>query len=324
MKNKISRKEFIQLSLMGLTLPVMGIACSSEKKNPDTGILADSISSPATTTITNPFSNRLGIQLYSVRDAFKENPGETLKKVAGVGFKELELANINDLTHLPIIKDLGMEVKSIHFSGDPVKNLWKPNSSTASTAPAFEEMVEICAKNDVPYLVIAIFRPENETLEDYKSFAEMANKAGEKAKAAGVQLCYHNHSFELATIDNTTPLDAMNSIFDKELVKLELDLFWVKVSGNDPVALMRKYSDRVSLLHLKDVMKGAPENRTTFGIDPSTFQPVGDGSIDFKAVLTTAHEIGVKHTFVEQDQSTERDIFESIDRSYQYLQTLAL
>jgi len=321
MENKITRNKFVKLSLMGLTAPVFGVGCSGGKTG-ERETTADSTSTNAvaettTSPVPNPYSRRTGIQLYSVRDAFDADPEGTLKKVAAIGYKELELPNYIHLEHLPLIQDLGMKVVSMHFSGDPVEGLMKDNGDTT-----YKEIVEACATAGVPELVIAIYRG-GEGLDPYKRLAEAANKAGEYSKTAGVQLSYHNHNFEFAPVENSSPMDVMYEGFEKDLVKIELDLFWVKVSGNDPVETMKKYKDGLRLLHLKDVKEGTP-SKLELGADPGAFQPVGDGIMDFQRILETAHELDVKYAFVEQDQSPEKDIFESIDRSYKYLQSLGL
>ena len=101
-----------------------------------------------------------------------------------------------------------------------------------------------------------------------------------------------------------------------ELVKLELDVFWVSVAGHDPVALLNKYSGRVPLLHLKDKQKGAPTALEESKVPPATFVPVGSGAVDFKALLAAAPAAGVQHYFVEQDHAVGGTPLEGIASSF--------
>ena len=128
-------------------------------------------------------------------------------------------------------------------------------------------------------------------------------------------------SFEFATLpDGRRALDVMLAAADPELVKLELDVFWVSVAGGDPVALIKQFSGRIPLMHLKDKMKGAPQSYTEM-VPPQTFVEVGSGAIDFPAVLKAAGDARVEHYFVEQDQSP--DPIASLRKSFEYLRSLS-
>ena len=145
---------------------------------------------------------------------------------------------------------------------------------------------------------------------------------GEQVKKAGLQLCYHNHGFEFEPLaDGRRPLDVLMGAVKPELVKLELDVFWVSLTGADPVALIQQYSGRIPLLHLKDKAKGAPPETQESKVAPTTFTPVGAGAVDFPAVLKAAAAAGVEHYFVEQDH-TQGDPIAALRQSYQYLRTL--
>ena len=102
-----------------------------------------------------------------------------------------------------------------------------------------------------------IGKGERETVDHFKRHADQANKAGEKCAKAGIQLCYHNHSFEFAKLNGgKTGWDVFVKEFDKKLVKFEVDVFWVKIGGLDPYKTLRQLKGRVSQVHLKDLVKG--------------------------------------------------------------------
>jgi sugar phosphate isomerase/epimerase len=152
----------------------------------------------------------------------------------------------------------------------------------------------------------------------YKRLAASLNKAGERAKAQGLRFCYHNHAFEFEQMGNTSPLQILMTETAKDHLALELDIFWVTVAGHNPVDLLKTYAGRVPLLHLKDKAKGVPaQTQYNEKVPPEAFKEVGNGSIDIPAVLRAADTAGVKHYFVEQDQTP--DPIASLRQSYEYL-----
>ena len=98
-------------------------------------------------------------------------------------------------------------------------------------------------------------------------------------------------------------------------------MFWVGITGADPVDLLTQYKGRVALVHLKDTAKGAPHATDESKVPAATFQEVGSGSLDFPAILKAADAAGVEHYFVEQDH-TPGDPIASLRKSYDYLQTI--
>ena len=133
---------------------------------------------------------------------------------------------------------------------------------------------------------------------------------------------YHNHGFEFEALpDGRRPLDLLVSRTDPSLVRLEVDVFWVGITGADPVDLLTQYKGRVALVHLKDTAKGAPHATDESKVPAATFQEVGSGSLDFPAILKAADAAGVEHYFVEQDH-TPGDPIASLRKSYDYLQTI--
>lgn len=324
MTKSINRKEFIRLSTAAaLSIPMWSlVSCkSNDGQTQADHAKEEDMADP-------PYASHPGLQLYTVRELFAKDPDGTLQQLANMGIKQLEFYDATALkTYVPKVKDLGMEVISTHFLPGLITGNWGP-AEGGMTPPenySFDQMIEDCASNGVKYAGIAFLFPWDRTsLDDYKHIAEMANKAGEKSKASGVQLYYHNHSFEFKPTDGTTPFVEMMKIMDPNLVKLELDLFWATISGNDPAAMITKYSDRVIMMHLKDLKAGTPLDTDTMNVDPGAFQAMGDGIIDFKQVLTAAHAAHVPYGFIEQDQSPERPVMESIQRSLTYLKALGM
>ena len=148
------------------------------------------------------------------------------------------------------------------------------------------------------------------SLDDYRRLAEELNRIGEKVRAAGMQLGYHNHDFELVRIGGTVPLDVMLERTDPALVALELDLYWATKAGADPLTYFSRYPGRVQLVHVKD-SAGAPEHRMV---------DVGQGTIDFATIFARGEPAGIRHAFVEHDDPANP--IETLRVSYQHLAQL--
>jgi sugar phosphate isomerase/epimerase len=129
-----------------------------------------------------------------------------------------------------------------------------------------------------------------------------------------VQLAYHNHDFEFADLNGERGYDVLLNNTDKNLVKMEMDLYWVVRAGYDPVELFKKHPGRFHLWHVKDMNKADKTKNTE----------VGNGTVDFKTIFANAKLSGVKHYMVEQENSYEPDIFTSIKASCSYTKTKLL
>jgi sugar phosphate isomerase/epimerase len=325
MKNSISRKEFIKLSTMTtLALPVLGYtACSGKKETP--------IETQAPTEVATPsvvYSDRLGMQVFGVRQMLEKDLQGVFKALAEIGIKNIELFDPATLkTYVPIIKDLGMTPLSTHFLPGYISGKWDTVKKIGMTPPQnynFQNIVDDCVANGVKYLGIAIMMPEErQSMDDFKKFADLANKHGEISKQAGVQLYYHNHSFEFKPTGGLIPFDEMLKIFDPELVKIELDAFWVTIANNDPIQWINKLGNQLLFIHMKDLKAGTPTDYTVFEVDHAVFLEIGDGVIDFKKVLEAAKAAGVQYAFLDQDH-TAMDKLESVRKSYGYLKGLGI
>jgi len=268
------------------------------------------------------FSHTLGAQLYTLRYILPDGPAEVLKKLAAIGYEEAEVlqAGFSDLG--PLIADAGLKPKSMHMLPPVVTGSWGDMEKPADAS--VEAVADIAATAGISYLVMPYLLPVDRgtDLDHYKKLAEKLNAAGAAAKAAGLGFAYHNHAFELEPIEGSTPLDTLIAETDAATVQLELDVFWVSVAGHDPAETLRRHAGRVPLVHLKDKAAGLA---TQFNekVTPETFKEVGNGSIDFAAVLAAAKETGVKHYFVEQDQ-TQGDPLASLRQSYDHIRSLAV
>jgi sugar phosphate isomerase/epimerase len=273
----------------------------------------------------------LGVQVYTVRNLLKDQGPATFKAIAALGYKEVEILHAGMAEQAAQAKAAGLAPVSLHIESPNVTGDWTPwmpalKGAGITTPPPtdFGKLANDAKALGVRYLVVAYLMPNERSQPGFLDrFADAMNKAGETARQAGLQLCYHNHGFEFEKgSDGKTVLDTLMARFDPARVKLEMDVFWVALAGADPVALLQKYTGRVALVHLKDKAAGVPAETNEAKVAPTTFKEVGSGSLDFRAVLKAGDAAGVEHYFVEQDQ-TPGDPVASLKKSYDYLQQLA-
>lgn len=255
----------------------------------------------------------IGLQLYTVRDAMAKNPTETLAKVAKVGYNSVEGATytgtelfygMTPKVFAKVLKDNGLVMKSSHFAlGEDTPKV------KGTMLNDWNKAVDDGAAVGLKYMVCAyLSEAERGTLDHYKKVAEYLNKAGETCKKAGIQLCYHNHNFEFIPQDGKLPYDTLINDTDKDLVKFEMDMYWVTRAKHDPVKLITAHPGRFPLWHVKD-MDNKPDQM---------FTEVGSGIIDFKRIFKYAKTAGMQYFFVEQD-ICPGDPFVSITKSYNYI-----
>lgn len=283
-----------------------------------------------------PIKN-IGLQIYSIRDLLFQDPKLTLETVAKIGYTHIETFGVDvannsfwglKVTELKkILADNGLSTYSGHY--DMGKYLDRNNDDKES----IEKYIEIAAELGQQY-VIAPVNPmhdlNNLQVEDYQYAAEQLNKAGELAKQAGIKVGYHNHFWEFRQFaNNTRGLDIMLAFTERDLVAFELDIFWIEKAGLNPLSYIEKYPGRFEMWHVKDMDKQF--TKTVIGPDfdqaplDSIFKEVkytevGAGSIDFANIIQAAEKSGLVHAFVEQDDIYLENKFDSIKKSYDYVQ----
>jgi sugar phosphate isomerase/epimerase len=254
----------------------------------------------------------IGVQLYTVRTVLPQKPAETLNAIAAIGYREVE-ATYGDLdTIWPSIQAAHLNAVSVHLDNTLMN---------AGKEDALAQAIDHVKQMGFAYAVFPYLPPaERGGLDKFRGLCDKLNRAGEKCRAVGLSFCYHNHAFEFEPMEGTTGFEVMMDRLDKNLCGFEMDVFWVSVAGHDPVQLLQKLSGRVPLIHLKDKAPGTP---VTFkeSVDRSAFKEVGNGVLDWPPLLRAAASAGVKHCFVEQDQ-TPGDPVDSLRQSYAYLSKL--
>jgi sugar phosphate isomerase/epimerase len=235
------------------------------------------------------------LQLYTLRNAISEDLPGTIKRVADIGFTQVEPYNF-----VATAKELGAALK---------KNGLTAPSGHAPLMSQDQDEIFAAAKELGISTVIDPFLPAEhwQKAEDIQATAEKLNQAAKKGAEYGIRVGYHNHAWELESIiDGRTALEYFASLLDPELV-LEVDTYWVAVGGQDPVDILAKLGDRVKFIHIKD----GPLTR-----DNKAQQPAGQGKVPVMDVIAAAAslEVGV----VEFDDYAG-DIFDGIAQSLAFL-----
>ena len=275
----MDRREFVQ-TMAGAGV---AIACGGVRSTPRAARL-----------------DKVGIQLYTVRDQMKADFEGTLAHIAQIGYKEVEFAGYFDHSAADVKAILdrhGLSAPSTHIGLGEIDQ-WKVSLETAK-AIGHE-------------YIVAPWIPEEKrkTLDDWKKVADVFNRAAQMAKDAGLQFAYHNHDFEFPKIDGQVPYDLLLQNTDPKLVQLEIDLYWITKGGQDPLAYFARWPGRVPLVHVKD-SAGPPEHKMA---------DVGQGKIDWKRIFAKREQAGIKHFFVEHDNPPQG--FADVTVSYNYLKNL--
>ena len=249
---------------------------------------------------------KIGLELYTVRDALGKDFEGTLAKVAKIGYKEVELAGY--FAHVPEFSPSPKRTREI-LDGD---GLSAPSTHVPYSALAPENwprVVEVSKILGHDFIVNpSVDREVLKQPDGWKRAAETFNRAGEESQKAGIQFGYHNHVEEFKAVDGKLPYDILLSETDPKVVKMEIDLGWAHEAGVDPITYFEKYPGRFPLVHVKDFDKNG------------MMTEVGSGVVDWKRIFAKSDVAGIKHYFVEHDQPMLP--FMSIQKSYEYLKQL--
>ncbi|PZE22272.1 sugar phosphate isomerase/epimerase family protein [Paenibacillus xerothermodurans] len=240
----------------------------------------------------------VALQPYTIRDELSQDYLGSLEKVAAIGYRGIELGPPEDMS-VPELKAhldrLGLQVISSHASLDALTN-------------QLDALIDYLQQVGGTYAAHSSrFESKQQVLDSAAAF----NRIGERCREHGIQFLYHNHNWEFVKFDGAYALDILLRETDPDLVKMELDTYWVKRGGEDPAEYLRKLCNRCPLLHIKDMEPG----------EEQFFAEIGEGVLDFNGIFQAAEEAGTEWLVVEQDRC-RRPAFESIAISYNNLHAL--
>ena len=248
---------------------------------------------------------RVGLQLYTVRDRMVVDVGATLARVAEIGYREVEFAGYFDRSAeelRDLLDDLGLTAVAAHVSLEEMRDDAAGQIAAARTL-------------GMRYVIVPwIEEADRQTLADYEAIADELNQLGERCREASLRFGYHNHAFEFEVppgqATERVPYEVLLERTDPELVTMELDLFWVVKGDREPLDLLARHPGRFSLCHVKDMDAAG------------AMVDVGAGQIDFAEIFRAAEQGGLEHYFVEHDEPD--DSFASVAASYAYLDDLEI
>ncbi|MCR8634912.1 sugar phosphate isomerase/epimerase family protein [Paenibacillus radicis (ex Xue et al. 2023)] len=228
----------------------------------------------------------VGLQLYTLRDDMAQDFRGTLRKVAELGYEGVEFAGYGGLEAeelRDLLKELNLKAIGAHVS---LKNM-REN---------LEKEIAYLKTIGAPYFICPhIALEDRKDAEAWKALFAFFEHAGHQIKEAGLQFGYHNHAFEFEeSIDDEFVFDALYSTTSADIVKVEMDVCWVKYAGQDPLAYINTYAGRLPLLHLKDFNRGAENQMDTVEL--------GLGEVDLPNVIQASSDAGVEWLIVEQDR----------------------
>ena len=248
---------------------------------------------------------RIGLQLYSLRDAARVDLERTLADIAAIGYREIEL--------LDSMRNFGMPAARLRQVLDRLQ--LRAPSTHISTA-ALDELPRLVGEAQTlghAYVVVASLPidPKAATLDAYRQWADRLNRAGETLRRSGLWLAFHNEQENFTVIDGQVPYDVLVARTDPAIVRLQLDTGNAAMGGRDPVQYMERYADRYWLFHLKDAA----------GLHAEHDAELGKGTVNLRRILARAGALNERYVYVEQESYPGAPI-ESVRRDYAYLEGL--
>ncbi len=288
--------------------------------------------------------NSIGVQLFSLPKLLEKDFNLGIKKIAEIGYKEIEMYGPFPFSVDAIKKRWDSITPALGFSGSgyfgntlkEIKTILEENRVNVTAihldmATMQANMDEIGRAGDqlgFKYIGLpSIPEEKRKTLDDYKRVAEEFNEIGEKANKVGLKFAYHNHGYGLSEIDGQIPLDIIFNQTDPNLVFFEMDIYWTVAGGANPIDYLKSYPGRFHLMHLKDMKKKVRFSGD--GGDPSQWielfpymATLGEGILDIPSIILFAQKKGVKHFYVEQDMVDNPEV--ALEKSFDYLKTIEI
>lgn len=255
-------------------------------------------------------SQNIGVQLYSFRNQFKTDIPGTLDAIKKMGITNLEGGDSYGLSHAEFKKMLDDRKLKVVSIGADFNKLQTDLLSIIGNAKLYGARYVVCFW--IPH------NNNNFTPEDAKKAVEVFNTAGKALKEKGISLCYHPHGYEFRPFETGTLFDYIATKTNPQYVNFEMDVFWIKHPGQNPVALLEKYAGRFPLMHLKDRKPGTPGNQNG-NADVESNVILGQGDVGIAEIMKVAKKYGVKHFFIEDESSRS---LEQVPQSLSYLKNL--
>ncbi|AST89987.1 sugar phosphate isomerase [Sutcliffiella cohnii] len=277
---------------------------------------------------------KIGVQMMMLKDKVEElGVYETMKKIHGLGFSAVEVSqipmteeNVAELKRAS--EDFGIEIAALSAALEPMM----PGMPGETLSADFDKIVNDCKTLNCNFLRIGMLPLTTIGHKDkIMEFVQKADEVAERLAEHGIDLYYHNHHIEFQKYDGEYLFDIIKNNTSK--LGFEIDVHWVHRGGLNPVDVIRKYEGRVSLIHLKDyrigqmdlsVMEGGFDRDKFFQAFNNTvqFAELGQGSLDFNAIIDAGLESGSQYFLIEQDDVYGRDPFDCLKDSAEHLRSI--
>jgi sugar phosphate isomerase/epimerase len=248
--------------------------------------------------------DRIGLELYAVRKAMKENPEKTLAAIRAIGYTDVELLwSFKNFDRSPqqvkaTLKAEGLTATSAHIAPETLLSEWSESLRTAKLLGH-------------QYLVMPSLPSETKrSLDAWKIWADRFNAAGEEARRAGIWLALHNEPDHQRKVEGEFPLDVFLKRTEPKFVRFQLDVGNMLMGGGDPMDFLNRHKDRIGSFHLKNVVA-----------DRTKDTELGAGTFDLRAFLAAVPELAKKPCFVEQEGAA--DELASAKTNLEYLRGLS-
>ncbi len=249
-------------------------------------------------------SDRIALQLYTVRDAAAQDYAATIRKVAEMGYRFVETAGFPGTTPekaAKLFEELGLKAVAAH-AGMPLGD-------------AKNQILEAMAAIGKPRLICPdVSREYFQSVDGVKKLCGLLNEANQVARENGMEFGFHNHDVEYGQVEGQYIYKLMKELLDPSIF-FELDTYWIQVAGHNPAEIVKEMGKRAPLLHIKDGPANAADRNA-----PMT--AVGEGKVDVKAILRAAGG-NAEYWIVEMDR-VAGDALEEARKSYQYLKGIQL
>jgi sugar phosphate isomerase/epimerase len=279
----------------------------------------------------NPLGKPIGLQLYTVDAEMQRDFSGTLKNVAQIGIKEVEIAGLYDKSAgewKAALKNSGLSCRSVH--------VYDANQSP-------EEVMSFASELGAKYVVTSLNPPpkitakiagikddwvplikavEGMTLDDWKMSVAIANQLGEQAAKHGLAYAYHNHNVEFRKFGNTTIFEMLLTSTNPATVKFEMDCGWTSAAGYNPATFLNQYPDRICMLHIKAFQAGPPNLNLVGPKEPEPTE-LGRGKPDYEPIFAAAAKAKVEQYYIEQEPPfTKMSALEAVRANYNYLHAM--
>lgn len=274
----------------------------------------------------------IGVQAMMLKDSFAEiGAFETLRKVSAIGYNAVEISQIpmtpDNVAELDRSRtELGMDIAALSVMLEKPEG--RPGESLRND---FDKIVDDARRLDSKLLRIGMLPfPAMKSIDAVIDFAKETNGYAERLQEHGISLYYHNHHIEFAKFNGRYMLDIIAE--NSPAMGMEIDVHWVQRGGLDPVRTIEKYADRTAMIHLKDYRIGTMPD-AAFEMMGSgdfagfmqefknvvQFAEVGEGNLDFPAIIAAAEATGARYMLVEQDELYGRTVWEALQTSHDNL-----